>query len=240
MNKTTYLMMAASVFVLTACGNRNNRNHHDGRDTVTIDVAEDLVITTCDEASGYMWSEVQQRCIRAYEAGLGFTSNPQQVHRTNTAYAVFNNDSSKVELYLPNSTSTEVLDRRNLPDGSYAWNVEDDDTKNVRLVNGEWVIEQRGNVIYRHAADANPIKATFEGKDSDSELTHIVYVTFYPVQEKAVVNVAGETYELMQYATADGYGYKDDNIDLRGKGDDADLTYMNNSKPALKLKEKKD
>ena len=28
--------------------------------------------------------------------------------------------------------------------GGYAWNVEDDDTKNVRLENDKWTISQRG------------------------------------------------------------------------------------------------
>ena len=37
--------------------------------------------------------------------------------------------------------------------GGYAWNVEDDDTKNVRLEDGEWTVSQRGRLIYQE--DAN-------------------------------------------------------------------------------------
>ena len=35
-----------------------------------------------------------------------------------------------------------------LPSGGYAWNVEDDDTKNVRLIDGLWTISQRDKLIY--------------------------------------------------------------------------------------------
>ena len=40
--------------------------------------------------------------------------------------------------------SNKILDCRALPAGGYAWNMEDDDTKNVHLVDGKWTISQRG------------------------------------------------------------------------------------------------
>ena len=43
----------------------------------------------------------------------------------------------------------EILERRGLPSGGYVWNVEDDDTKNVRFIDGLWTISQRDKVIYR-------------------------------------------------------------------------------------------
>ena len=45
------------------------------------------------------------------------------------------------------------MERRSLPSGGYAWNVEDDDTKNVRLVDGLWTISQRGDLIYAQKAE---------------------------------------------------------------------------------------
>ena len=48
----------------------------------------------------------------------------------------------------------EILERRGLPSGGYAWNVEDDDTKNVRLEDGRWTVSQRGQLIYRQAEEA--------------------------------------------------------------------------------------
>ena len=46
----------------------------------------------------------------------------------------------------------EILERRGLPSGGYAWNVEDDDTKNVRLIDGLWTISQRNKLIYSQKA----------------------------------------------------------------------------------------
>ena len=55
-------------------------------------------------------------------------------------------------MFLPENPSHPVLDRRELPNkGGYAWNQEDDDTLNVRELDGSWVIEQRGNLLYKQA-----------------------------------------------------------------------------------------
>ncbi len=48
----------------------------------------------------------------------------------------------------------EILERRGLPSDGYAWNVEDDDTKNVRLEDGKWTVSQRGRLIYRQTEEA--------------------------------------------------------------------------------------
>lgn len=69
------------------------------------------------------------------------------------AYAVFSEDSLRAELFLPERGGI-VLDRRTLPSGGYAWNIEDDDTYNLRRdVSGEWIAEKRGNVLYRQAME---------------------------------------------------------------------------------------
>ena len=71
-----------------------------------------------------------------------------------TLFLVFSPDSTQVELFFSEEgVSNEILDRRGLPAGGYAWNVEDDDTKNVRLEDGEWTVSQRGRLIYQE--DAN-------------------------------------------------------------------------------------
>lgn len=74
--------------------------------------------------------------------------------KENTAYIVFASDSLQVELFFSGDQPNEILDRRSLPGGDYAWNVEDDDTKNVRQENGKWTISQRGNLIYQQADEA--------------------------------------------------------------------------------------
>ena len=101
----------------------------------------------CNAAAGYTWSEVRQNCVRLFEDGMKFTAAAGQ-DSTLAAYVVFAADSLKAEVFLPNQEANPILERRELPKGGYAWNQEDDDTLNVRQVDGNWVIEQRGNVLY--------------------------------------------------------------------------------------------
>ena len=109
----------------------------------------------CIGSAGYVWSEVSQDCIRVFEKGI----RTESVRGDNrSVYIVFSPDSSQVELFFSDGQPNEILERRTLPSGGFAWNVEDDDTKNVRFINGLWTIEQRGEVIYREdsaAADSS-------------------------------------------------------------------------------------
>lgn len=102
----------------------------------------------CNKAAGYIWSEVKQNCIRIFEDGIKMESVTDTAS-TLAAYIVFSPDSLKAELFLPETETYPVLDRRSLPDGGYAWNIEDDDTMNVRVSNGQWIIEQRGIQLYK-------------------------------------------------------------------------------------------
>ena len=70
-----------------------------------------------------------------------------------SAFIVFSPDSTRAELFFSDKQPNEILERRSLPSGGYAWNVEDDDTKNVRLVDGLWTISQRGDLIYTQKAE---------------------------------------------------------------------------------------
>lgn len=101
----------------------------------------------CNAAAGFTWSEVRQDCIRLFEAGVRLNSATDST-ATTSAFIVFSADSAKVEVFLPNEDIHPVLYRRVLPAGGYAWNIEDDDTKNVRMVDGKWVIEQRMQTLY--------------------------------------------------------------------------------------------
>lgn len=110
-----------------------------------VGVAEDA--HGCNAAAGYTWSEVQKKCIRLFEDGVRLSS-VKDPEATLAAYIVFSGDSLKAEVFLPEQNTHPVLDRRNLPGGGFAWNEEDDDTLNVRMQNGVWVIEQRGDILY--------------------------------------------------------------------------------------------
>ena len=78
---------------------------------------------------------------------MQFTANAGQ-DSTLAVYVVFATDSLKAEVFIPNQENHPILDRRILSAGGYVWNQEDDDTYNVRQLNGKWVIEQRGKLLY--------------------------------------------------------------------------------------------
>ena len=105
----------------------------------------------CIASAGYTWSEVQKDCIRLWEKGVRLASVDDA---ENTLFIVFSPDSTQVELFFSEADApNEILDRRSLPAGGYAWNMEDDDTKNVRLENGKWTVGRRGKLIYKQVAD---------------------------------------------------------------------------------------
>ena len=72
-------------------------------------------------------------------------------------YIRFTEDSLEAELFMPGSCTKEVLERRTLPSGKHVWNVEDDDTKNVRYMDNCWTVSQRGKLISKQCqSDNNP------------------------------------------------------------------------------------
>lgn len=115
--------------------------------THRVGVAEDA--HGCNAAAGYTWSEVRGECIRVFEAGIPMKS-VDNLEDTLAAYVVFSADSLKAEVFVPRENLHPVLERRDADNG-YVWNLEDDDTFNVRKVDGKWVIEQRGKSLYAEA-----------------------------------------------------------------------------------------
>ena len=134
---------------------------------VTTAIGADRDAHGCIGSAGYVWSQVREECIRPFEAGIRMAPAAEP-DATTAAYIVFAEDSSRQK--------TEILDRRTLPGGGSAWNVEDDDTKNVRLANGRWIIEQRGKTLYEQYEA--PITALFEGTDGKSRRRFRVEVRF--------------------------------------------------------------
>ena len=105
----------------------------------------------CIASAGYTWCEVQKDCIRLWEKGVRMNAVNDA---GKTLFLVFSPDSTQVELFFSEEdTPNEILDRRSLPAGGYAWNEEDDDTKNVRLENGKWTVSQRAKLIYQQAEE---------------------------------------------------------------------------------------
>ncbi len=70
-------------------------------------------------------------------------------HRADTVYMTFSPDSMEIRLYRFHDSDSLVLARRTLPSGDHVWNRQDDDTPNVRRINGRWTIYHRGRISYK-------------------------------------------------------------------------------------------
>lgn len=150
--KVVSMCLICAGALLTGCGNGGKKEAETSeRKEEEAVVGSDKDEHGCIASAGYTWSEVQKDCIRLWEKGVRMNAVDDA---GKTLFLVFSPDSTQVELFFSEEgVSNEILDRRGLPAGGYAWNVEDDDTKNVRLEDGEWTVSQRGRLIYQE--DAN-------------------------------------------------------------------------------------
>lgn len=153
--------MKASIFLgglcivvsCMSCANSSRKvksGNKDMQDSIRLEqkaVGNDRDSHGCIGSAGYIWSEVQKDCIRLWEKGIRL----EAVDNTGrSAFLIFAPDSSLVELFFSDDTPTEILQRRTLPSGGYVWNIEDDDTKNVRLeTDGSWSISNRSGMLFR-------------------------------------------------------------------------------------------
>ena len=148
--KMMSVCLACAGALLAGCGNSREKNAAAETEKTEI-VGDDKDEHGCIASAGYTWSEVQKDCIRLWEKGVRLASVDDV---ENTLFIVFSPDSTQVELFFSEEDApNEILDRRSLPAGGYAWNMEDDDTKNVRLENGKWTVDRRGKFIYKQVAD---------------------------------------------------------------------------------------
>lgn len=84
-------------------------------------------------------------------------------------YICFTEDSLKAELFTPESGTTEVLERRILPSGEHVWNIEDDDTKNIRYTDNCWTVNQRGKLMFKQRqSDNNPELGSWQNNHYES------------------------------------------------------------------------
>lgn len=84
------------------------------KNTTTKDstVVNDKDENGCLSSAGYVWSKVNNECVKGYS---GIQLNPMNVanneDETASAYVLFNEDASMAEVFLPKDTSSIVLTR---------------------------------------------------------------------------------------------------------------------------------
>lgn len=202
MKKMKFLIITLGIALLASCTSSQKKTEKDPA------VGADRDSHGCIGSAGYTWSEVRKDCIRLFESGTRLEGTGD---KNQTAYLVFSPDSSQVELFFSNGDTPEILDRRSLPGGGYAWNVEDDDTKNVTRENGAWIITQRQKILYRQE---NPAMQTlqYEGVLPAADCPGIRY----RLTVKIPVDGTQGTYSLaMTYLEANNG--KDETYDTVGK-----------------------
>lgn len=138
LNFIRYSFVGLSLILTMGCGQTKIVKNQN------VKVGSDRDKHGCIASAGYTWSEAQQNCIRLFEKGIRL----EAVKGKETCFIVFSPDSLKAELFFEGNTPPEILERRTLPNGSFVWNVEDDDTKNVSFTDGKWTITRRGKLIY--------------------------------------------------------------------------------------------
>lgn len=111
----------------------------------------------CIASAGYIWSELLQNCIRPFEKGVKMTSVIDS-GATSAAFLVFNSDSSRVELFLPNEEEQPILNRDSLLNGSVVWQATEE-KESVYREAGLWTIGEGDRKIYREVvANADSVR----------------------------------------------------------------------------------
>lgn len=113
MKKLTLLILL--IFALIACNNprsSSSKNTEKQMNTESSAVGGEKDEHGCLTAAGETWSELKQNCIKVFDVAQRL--NPVEVNDGEaviSAFALFNDDKSKVELFLPETLSASVLDK---------------------------------------------------------------------------------------------------------------------------------
>ena len=82
-------------------------------DSTSAVVINDKDENGCLASAGYIWSKVNKECIKVFTGiQLNPIANLENEDETLSAYVLFNEDGDQAELYLPNETSSIVLEQK--------------------------------------------------------------------------------------------------------------------------------
>ena len=101
----------------------------------------------CKASAGYMWSVLQEKCIRPFELPLKLIEVGDDGQKS-AAYMQFNNDSTQVELFAKEWVGGVVLDRKKT-DAGCVWNAEGDDAPSVKQIDNSWTVNNRNKLVYQ-------------------------------------------------------------------------------------------
>lgn len=110
MRKLAFLLL--SIAVLISCNNAQKQNESQEAEQEGTEqaIGGDKDEHGCLTAAGETWSELLQSCVKVFEVGVRL--NPTEAvegEAVVSAFAVFNEDKSKVELFLPVESDEVVI-----------------------------------------------------------------------------------------------------------------------------------
>lgn len=131
MRKTVFILMSA--FAITACNSaKNDTSKTDNEQTKTAEITKvggDKDEHGCLTSAGETWSQLKQNCIQIFTVGQRL--NPIETkdgEAVISAFVLFNDDKSEVELFLPSTESTSILKTTNqeiYENGAYKYDTKD-------------------------------------------------------------------------------------------------------------------
>ena len=113
MKKITFLLF--SMIVLFACNSGQKNNSAESADqqyAVEQGVGNDKDDHGCITSAGETWSELKQECVQVFNVGKRLNPVVEEGDAIISAFVLFNDDNSKVELFLPdNETGSTILEQ---------------------------------------------------------------------------------------------------------------------------------
>ena len=115
MKKIATLLMI--LLIVSSCKLTDQNDDTDEKAKVATTAKDSTVVNDKDEngclaSAGYVWSKVNKECVKGFSGiQLNPTDKPDNEDETLSAYALFNEDASKAEIFLPKDTASIVLTR---------------------------------------------------------------------------------------------------------------------------------
>ena len=141
------LCLAVSIVMLLACSSKAIAQ--DSTSSPKTMPGSDRDRHHCIPSAGYIWSTIQNRCVRIWEVGIRLNSL-QEVPEGQPVYSLFilfNTDQSKVELFMPGRKRSTILSRRTKADKSCFWS-----NRDLVLAPGdepnEYILKDGGEAVY--------------------------------------------------------------------------------------------
>lgn len=148
--KKTILISTIGI-LLAACTSNDKQSE---KTTLTDSTAHDTAVSVkvggdkdehgCIGSAGHQWSVIKNKCIRTFEeADAKLMPTEDTTTYTSNAVLIFNDDQSKVELYMPNQKGSILLNRTG-KEGGYVWK---NDSLDVFAWKG-YALRKNGKVIF--------------------------------------------------------------------------------------------